>query len=92
MISEGSCDTEDWSNDVENTKINYILLYVTVEIDFSWVSQRGSHMNRVPLASLEPGSPAWEADALTRRLQPLASVASASLDIRGVRPPLYILK
>ncbi len=30
MISEGSCDTEDWSNDAENsafaiTGINYIL-------------------------------------------------------------------
>ncbi len=29
MISEGSCDTEDWSNDAENTAlisgINYIL-------------------------------------------------------------------
>ncbi len=28
MISEGSCDTEDWSNDAENTalitEINYI--------------------------------------------------------------------
>ncbi len=31
MISEGSCDTEDWSNDAENsaliTKINHILQY-----------------------------------------------------------------
>ncbi len=31
MISEGSCDTEDWSNVAENsaliTEINYILLY-----------------------------------------------------------------
>ncbi len=31
MISEGSCDTEDWSNDAENTAlitaINYIVLY-----------------------------------------------------------------
>jgi len=31
MISEGSCDTEDWSNDAENsaliTGINYILKY-----------------------------------------------------------------
>ncbi len=30
MISEGSCDTEDWSNDAENTdlitEINYILI------------------------------------------------------------------
>ncbi len=33
MISEGSCDTEDWSNDAENsaliTGINYILQYIT---------------------------------------------------------------
>jgi len=32
MISEGSCDTEDWSNDAENsaliTGINYTLLYI----------------------------------------------------------------
>jgi len=31
MISEGSCDTEDWSNDAENsaltTGINYIVLH-----------------------------------------------------------------
>ncbi len=31
MISEGSCDTEDWSNDAENSdliiEINYILLH-----------------------------------------------------------------
>jgi len=31
MISEGACDSEDWSNDAENTAlitgINYILLY-----------------------------------------------------------------
>ncbi len=35
MISEGSCDTEDWSNDDENsaliTEINYILLYIRIE-------------------------------------------------------------
>ncbi len=35
MISEGSCDTEDWSNDAENsaliTEINYILKYVDIE-------------------------------------------------------------
>ncbi len=35
MISEGSCDTEDWSNDVENTdlitEINYILKYIQIE-------------------------------------------------------------
>ncbi len=35
MISEGSCDTEDWSNDAENTalitEINYSLKYIQVE-------------------------------------------------------------
>ncbi len=35
MISEGSCDTEDWSNDIENivliTEINYILQYIHIE-------------------------------------------------------------
>ncbi len=35
MISEGSCDTEDWSNDAENsaliTEINYILQYTRKE-------------------------------------------------------------
>ncbi len=34
-ISEGSCDTEDWSNDAENTvlitEINDILKYITIE-------------------------------------------------------------
>jgi len=32
MISEGSCDTEDWSNDAENTALitetNYIRKYI----------------------------------------------------------------
>ncbi len=28
MISEGSCDTEDWSIDVTITGINYILKYI----------------------------------------------------------------
>ncbi len=32
MISEGSCDTEDWSIDAENsaliTELNYILMYI----------------------------------------------------------------
>jgi len=36
VISEGSCDTEDWSNDAENTAlitgINYILTYIHIEI------------------------------------------------------------
>ncbi len=35
MISEGSCDTEDWSNDAENTalipEINYILNSIQIE-------------------------------------------------------------
>ncbi len=34
MISEGSCDTEDWSNDAENsaliTGINSILKYIKI--------------------------------------------------------------
>ncbi len=35
MISEGSCDTEDWSTDAENsdliTAINYILTDITIK-------------------------------------------------------------
>ncbi len=35
MISEGSRDTEDWSNDAENsdliTGINYILKYIKID-------------------------------------------------------------
>ncbi len=35
MISEGSCDTEDWSNDDENsaliTAINYNLKHIQIE-------------------------------------------------------------
>ncbi len=35
MISEGSCDTEDWNNDAEHlaliTAINYILKYIHTE-------------------------------------------------------------
>ncbi len=37
MISEGSCNTEDWSNDAENTalhhrnKLQYILKYIKIE-------------------------------------------------------------
>ncbi len=35
MISKGSFDTEDWSNDAENsaliTGINYILTYIHIE-------------------------------------------------------------
>jgi len=35
VISEGSCDTEDWSNDAENsdliTGIKYTLKYIQIE-------------------------------------------------------------
>ncbi len=35
MVSEGSCDTEDWNNNAENivliTEINYILKYIQIE-------------------------------------------------------------
>ncbi len=35
MISEGSCDTEDWSSDAENsaliTQINDILTYIHID-------------------------------------------------------------
>ncbi len=35
VISEGSCDTEDWSNDAEisdlNTEIYYIWTFITIE-------------------------------------------------------------
>jgi len=38
MISEGSCDTKDWSNNAENsaliTGINDILKYITIENSF----------------------------------------------------------
>ncbi len=31
MISEGSCDTEDWSN---NAEINYIVKNIEIKTDF----------------------------------------------------------
>ncbi len=38
MISEGSCDTEDWSNDAENSDliiaIHFILQYIQIENSF----------------------------------------------------------
>ncbi len=38
MISEGSCDTKDWSNDTENsvliTGINYIVKYIQIETSY----------------------------------------------------------
>ncbi len=39
MISEGTRDTEDWSNDAENTAlitaINYILTFIQIENSYS---------------------------------------------------------
>ncbi len=44
MISEGSCDTEDWSNDAENsaliTGINYILKYIKVEYSYLYTDKQ----------------------------------------------------
>ncbi len=38
MISEGSCDTEDWKNNAETlaliTGINYILKYIKIESSY----------------------------------------------------------
>ncbi len=37
MISEGSCDTEDWSNDADSaliTEIYYILKYIQIESSY----------------------------------------------------------
>ncbi len=34
MISEGSCDTEDWSNDALITAINTILKYIQIESSY----------------------------------------------------------
>ncbi len=38
MISEESCDTEDWSNDAENTalitEINYILKHIQLKNNY----------------------------------------------------------
>ncbi len=38
MISEGSCDTEDWSNDAENTALNHRnkLNCLIFQIDYSY--------------------------------------------------------
>ncbi len=55
MISEGSCDTEDWRNDAENSDmikgINYILTHIQIEysifhqINAALVSTPGSFIN-----------------------------------------------
>ncbi len=46
MISEGSCDTEDWSNDAENAALyhrnKYILKYIQIEnviLNYNNISQ-----------------------------------------------------
>ncbi len=33
MISEGSCDTEDWSNDAENSALITEILHFTVYLN-----------------------------------------------------------
>jgi len=47
MISEGSCDTEDWSNDAENlasiTGINYSLQYSHRKLFFYYYIVRIFH-------------------------------------------------
>ncbi len=32
MISEGSCDTEDWKFSFASTEINYIFKYINIEV------------------------------------------------------------
>jgi len=39
MISEGSCDTDDWSNDAEN----YILKHITIENSYFKLSTNKSY-------------------------------------------------
>ncbi len=43
MISEGSCDTEDWRNDAENsaliTEIKYVLKYIQIENSLNKIKQ-----------------------------------------------------
>ncbi len=39
MICEGSCDTEDWSNDAENTALQsekYIYIFLNINIESSY--------------------------------------------------------
>ncbi len=47
MISEGSCDTEDWSYNAENsdliTGINYILTYIQIKKKVIWTCDNISH-------------------------------------------------
>ncbi len=37
MISEGSCDTEDWSNDAENSALNHIQILNNIQIEHCYV-------------------------------------------------------
>ncbi len=47
MISEGSCDTEDWSKDAENTAlitgINYILQYIAIKTVILYCNNISQH-------------------------------------------------
>ncbi len=51
MISEGLCNTEDWSNDAENsaltTGINYILQYIQIENVFEVVIFKNQNQNEL---------------------------------------------
>ncbi len=38
MISEGSCDTEDWDNDVAITEIHDILKFIKIENVYNSIS------------------------------------------------------
>ncbi len=37
MISEGSCDTEDWNNDVENSTLHICILYVYIQYIYIYI-------------------------------------------------------
>ncbi len=39
MISEGSCDTEDWSNDAENTALITFKLYLNMYLNSKNISE-----------------------------------------------------
>ena len=57
MISEGSCDTEDWSNDAENTAlitgINYIIQYVKIEEKKGCIFNQINEQKRLLLKTLK---------------------------------------
>ncbi len=42
MISEGSCDTEDWSNDAEISALHHrIKLYINIQVHLNKLECRG---------------------------------------------------